>query len=154
MKFKKMKNKKAQQVSSGVVVVLLVIIVFSIGFITESMDVSVMEAPVKSFEKSTGLKAVSGMVVLGSVLDTVAEGETELAISIKDGDFYLIEKKKGYWHYKYTNMKVDSDNMDKGFNYYKVSEIPEGFEVKTGNPFYNSITGMAVGVNMAGGILG
>ena len=144
-----MENKKAQQMWSGVIVMVLVVTVFSIGFITESMDVSV-----KSFEGFTGLKTVSGMVVLGSVLDTVAEGETELAISIKDGDFYLIEKKRGYWYYKYTNMKVDSDNMDNGFNYYKVSEIPEGFEVKTANPLYNGITGMAVGVNMAGGSIG
>lgn len=142
-------NKKAQQVSSAVMVVMLVVTVFSIGFITESIDV-----PVKSFERFTGLKVVSGMVVLGSVLDSVAEGENELVISTKDGDFYLIEKKKGYWYYKYTNMKVDSDNIDNGFNYYKVSEIPDGFEVKTANPLYNGITGMAVGIRVAGGVLG
>ncbi len=137
-------NKKGQEVLNAVLIVMLVFTVFSIGFMTESMEF-------KEHKSWDGLMVVSGMVVLGSVLDTVAEGEDELIISTKDGNYYLIEKKRGYWYYKYTNARVNSNNMDNGFNYYKLSEFPAAYEVKTGTPFYNGITGMAVGLKMIGG---
>jgi len=140
-------KKKAQQVLNGVVIVMLVFTVFSIGFMTESMEV-----PDKNYRKWSGLSVVSGMVVLDTVVDSVAEEENALAVSTKDGSFYIIRKRGDGWYYSDTTVKVNVNHMDAGFKYYLISEVPEHVEVKSGAPFFNKITGMVTGMERVSGM--
>ena len=141
-------NKKAQQVLSGIIIVMLVVTVFSIGFMTESMEVKD-----KTYRKWSGLSVVSGMVVLDTVVDSVAERENALAVSAKDGDFYIIRKRGDKWYYSDTTVKVDVNHMDAGFRYYLISEVPDYVEVNKGAPFFNKITGMATGMEGVSGFV-
>jgi len=142
-------NKRAQQVLSGIVIAMLVTTVFSIGFMTESMEVKD-----KNYRKWSGLSVVSGMAVLDTVVDSVAEEENALAVSTKDDSFYIIRKRGGEWYYSDTPVKVNVDHMDAGFKYYLVSEVPEHVEIRLGAPYFNKITGMATGMEGVSGMVG
>ena len=86
---------------------------------TESMEVKD-----KNYRKWSGLSVVSGMAVLDTVVDSVAEEENALAVSTKDDSFYIIRKRGGEWYYSDTPVKVNVDQAGELASKYNVFSIP------------------------------